>query len=448
MSRKIAKKWWNNPRYQAVVALERIEKGSYSNLLINDILNKVAFSPEDRHLFTELVYGTLMHRLTLEYQLEPFLKDKKKIQRWVYLLLQSALFQFLYLDKIPDHAILNESVEIAKVKGHQGIGNLVNGVLRSFQRQGKRSTKDIQDPKERLSIEASFPKKWIDFLSPQIGFDKVKALAFSLLQPSHVSARITSPSLTQKEASDILKQEGIKTTPSAIFPKGIVGEKGYLAGSTLFKAGALTIQDESSMLVAPSMMLQKEDKVLDACAAPGGKTTHIASYLDKGSVVALDLHPHKVKLIRENAKRLHLEEKINAQVLDARLVDETFEKESFDAILVDAPCSGLGLMRRKPDIKYQKHPDEFETLPQIQYDILHHVAPVLKKGGTLLYSTCTINQKENEEVISRFLKDHQAFHLEEVPTENKLALKQKMLTIYPQDYITDGFFIARMKKDA
>lgn len=232
---------------------------------------------------------------------------------------------------------------------------------------------------------------------------------------------------------------------------GIVAEKGFLAGSTLFQQGRMTIQDESSMIVAPILDVQPGDKVLDACAAPGGKTTHIATYLDAkkgGEVLALDIHPHKVALIQENAERLQVEDVVRARQLDARDVAKVVPNETFDRILVDAPCSGIGLIRRKPDIKYQKTPQDFQNLPKIQLSILESVTPSLKSGGRLVYSTCTIMEEENEQVVNAFLANHPEFELV-TPNVNehvRPALANQMLTIYPQMYHTDGFFISCLQK--
>jgi len=213
----------------------------------------------------------------------------------------------------------------------------------------------------------------------------------------------------------------------------------------------MTIQDESSMLVAPVMQIEAEHQVLDACAAPGGKTTHIATFLDQekgGRVTALDIHAHKVKLIEENAARLHVEDVVWAEKMDAREASERFEAETFDRILVDAPCSGLGLIRRKPDIKFSKKEQDFANLPNIQLAILESVAPTLKKDGILVYSTCTILDQENKEVVDTFLAKHPEFE-KITPKVNHYVqseIQEDLLTIYPHTFHTDGFFISCLRK--
>ncbi|MBA1434882.1 methyltransferase domain-containing protein, partial [Bombilactobacillus bombi] len=216
-----------------------------------------------------------------------------------------------------------------------------------------------------------------------------------------------------------------------------------------FDAGYWTIQDESAMLVTPALQVEKSDRVLDACAAPGGKTTQIASELGpNGQITALDLHAKKLHLIEQNAHRLGVFERLQTQALDARQVGEKFSENSFDKILVDAPCSGLGLMRRKPEIRYTKQAIDINKLAAIQLAILEAVAPLLKPQGLLVYSTCTILEAENQQVITQFLQRRPDFILRPVKTHYPLAEihRRNFVQIYPDDYTTDGFFIAALQK--
>ena len=265
-----------------------------------------------------------------------------------------------------------------------------------------------------------------------------------------MSARVDVRFLTRDEAIEALAEDGIEARESELSPYGIVADRGFLAGSELFQNGWLTIQDESSMLVAQALQIEPGQKVLDACAAPGGKTTHIAALLqDSGSVTALDIHEHKLKLVQENAERLRVTDRIVTKELDARKAAETFESESFDRILVDAPCSGLGLMRRKPDIKYQKRAEDFMQLSKIQLDILNSCAPTLKKGGIMVYSTCTVAPEENQQVIEKFLNEHADFEKIDLSLDSKVqqAIQDQMLILYPEMFMTDGFFICAMQKN-
>ena len=442
----------SSARLAALQALERVAKGgAYSNLLINEVVKQGRLSDKDRRLLTEILYGTIARQLLLDYYLTPFLKKSKKVDLWVRLLLQLSLFQMLYLDKVPDHGVINEAVEIAKYRGNPGAAKFVNGVLRNVQRQGVPEITAISDPIKRLATEISMPLWLTEKLVNQLGMEETRKLGLSLLEPSYVSARVDTRFISRESAIATLAQEGIEAVASLVSPYGIVAKKGFLAGSSLFKAGKITVQDESSMLVAPVLQVQADSEVLDACAAPGGKTTHIATFLNEeagGSVTALDIHKQKVKLIAENAQRLHVENVVYPEQLDARTVGEHFRPDYFDRILVDAPCSGLGLMRRKPDLKYQKQPADFVRLPEIQLAILNSVAPTLKSGGLLVYSTCTITPEENQEVVVAFLASHPDFELQPI-VANELVqgeIQDGLLTIYPQRFMTDGFFISCLKK--
>jgi len=439
-------------RYVALQALERIQQGgAYSNLLLKEEIDKGELSQQDSRLLTELVYGTVSRQLLLEFYLQPFISKAKKVNNWVKLLLELSIYQLYYLDRVPDHAVLNEAVEIAKIRGNSGIGKFVNGVLRNIKRQGLPKTSTIKDPTERLAIQMSMPKWLTKKLIEELGTEQTKQLGDSLFSPSRVSLRVDTHRISRKNALASLAENGIEAVESTISEYGIIAEKGFIGKSDLFKKGLLTVQDETSMLVAPMLQIEKHHQVLDACAAPGGKTTHIASFLSKqqkGEVTALDVHEHKIQLIKENAKRMEVDEVIRPEKLDARKVNETFDEASFDRILVDAPCSGLGLMRRKPDIKYGKKPADLEKLAQVQLEILESVASTLKPMGILVYSTCTILSEENQQVVEQFLQKHSEFELMDMPVSKSLAssLHNKMLTIYPHQYNTDGFFISCLRK--
>lgn len=438
-------------RFVALSLIERVEKGgAYSNLLIKEEIERNQLNEKDARLLTELVYGTISNQIRLDFYLAPFLKKAKKVHPWVQQLLRLSVYQMEFLDKIPTHAIFNEAVEIAKHRGNPGIGKFVNGVLRTFQRQGAPTLETLQED-ERLSVEFSLPMWFVKRLVAQIGHTQTQLLGESLMRPSHVSARVDTRQISRKKAIDFLHEEELEVRESYLSKYGVVAEKGFLAKSNLFKSGKMTIQDESSMLVAPVMQIQPEHHVLDACAAPGGKTTHIATFLDQekgGRVTALDIHAHKVKLIEENAIRLHVEEVVWAEKMDAREAGEQFASETFDRILVDAPCSGLGLIRRKPDIKFSKTEKDFANLPKIQLAILESVAPTLKSEGLLVYSTCTILDQENNEVVDAFLAKHPEFEkvTPEVNHYVQSAIKEDVLTIYPHTFHTDGFFISCLRK--
>ena len=256
------------------------------------------------------------------------------------------------------------------------------------------------------------------------------------------SVRVTDASRLEEIA------EATGAECSVLSPVGLVKSSGYFAGTDYFKEGLLTIQDETSQLVAPTLGIQGEEEILDACAAPGGKTVHMASYLTSGHVTALDLYDHKLALIEENAQRLGLADKVKTQKLDATQVHQVFPADSVDKILVDAPCSGIGLIRRKPDIKYNKDLQDFESLKAVQLDILSSVCQTLRKGGIITYSTCTIIAEENQEVIQAFLESHPDFEQVALDHPCKDIVVNGCLAITPEQYLTDGFFIAQLRKKA
>ncbi|GMB08509.1 16S rRNA (cytosine(967)-C(5))-methyltransferase RsmB [Thermolongibacillus altinsuensis] len=426
------------------------EREAYSNLLLNKAIETNSLSSKDVALLTEIVYGTIQRRDTLDYYLKPFMKTKK-LERWVHILLRLSLYQMIYLDRIPDRAILFEAVEIAKKRGHKGIASMVNGVLRSIQRQGVPSLERIRNEVERLSIATSHPRWLVQRWVEQFGMEETKKMCEANLLPPEQTARVNTWKTTVAEVLTMLKEEGIEAVPSNVVDAGIKILKGNAARTKAFREGLLTIQDESSMLVGYALGVHEGDRVLDSCAAPGGKTTHIAELLrNTGQVIALDLHEHKVKLIKDQAERLNLSN-VEAMQMDSRDVGARFSEESFDKILVDAPCSGLGVIRRKPEIKYNKKEEDIEQLASIQLDILSAVAPLLKKGGTLVYSTCTIDRAENERVIAQFLATHPQFELDptlesRLPAPVQRYVHNGQLQLLPHYFYSDGFFIASLRK--
>ena len=317
---------------------------------------------------------------------------------------------------------------------------MVNAVLRRIVREGWPDIDSIKRKNKRDSIAYSLPVWLVSKLKEEYGEERAQAIFESLLVRNKASIRVTD--LSRKEEIKAV----LETTDSPLAATGLVKEQGHFAGHDLFAEGAITIQDESSQLVAPTLDLQGHEQVLDACAAPGGKTAHIASYLTSGNVTALDLYDHKLDLIQENAERLGVADRVQTQKLDARKVHEFFGQDSFDKILVDAPCSGIGLLRRKPDIKYNKETADFTSLQEIQLEILGSVCQTLRKGGIITYSTCTIVSEENFQVVEAFLESHPEFEQVKLEHECKDILKDGCILITPELYGSDGFFISQFRK--
>ncbi|SHN15593.1 16S rRNA (cytosine(967)-C(5))-methyltransferase RsmB [Gracilibacillus kekensis] len=444
----------NSVRKLALDLLVRIgDQGGYSHLLIDQILKKHHLDARDGALLTEIVYGTMQRKLTLEYDLTSFINTKKKMDNWVKWLVYLSFYQMKYLDKVPDHAIIHEAVEIAKYKGHKGIANFVNGILRAAQRNGLPDYQFINDPIERISIETSHPYWLVNRWVKQYGFDITEEMCQTNITHKKMSIRTQPLRITRDQLIEQFQKDGIKASASNFSQQGIVIEKGNVLKHKSFHEALFTIQDESSMLVAEMMELAGGMQVLDACSAPGGKATHIAEKMhDNGSVYAYDLHEKKAQLVNVKAKELGLTT-IRATQSDARLLQEKHAEGTFDRILIDAPCSGLGVLRSKPDIKYNKSEEDIVKLSTIQLEILDHVKPLLKSDGKLIYSTCTVDKEENENVIKTFLENNRDVEVdphffEELPEQLKESMGQSPfgVQIFPQDINSDGFFITRLKR--
>lgn len=418
--------------------LEVFDKGAYSNIALNQALSQSDLSDKDKALVTELVYGTLSRKITLEWYLAHVIEDRDKLDSWVYYLLLLSLYQLLYLDKIPNHAVVNEAVQLAK-RG-KGTDKFVNAILRKLLSTDLPDPASIKRKNKRYSVQYSLPVWLVTKIIEEYGEERAQAIFASLLIRNKASVRV----------ADINRLEEIKANLGAklsqLSPIGLVKEQGHFAGTDYFKQGLLTIQDESSQLVAPTLDLQGEEQVLDACAAPGGKTCHMASYLTSGQVTALDLYDHKLTLIEENAQRLGVADRVRTRKLDATQVAEAFGSDRFDKILVDAPCSGIGLIRRKPDIRYNKDNQDFASLQAIQLQILDSVCQSLKKGGIITYSTCTIIGKENQEVIQAFLETHPDFEQVALTHPCSDIVQEGCILITPELYGTDGFFIGQVRR--
>ncbi|HLR41820.1 MAG TPA: 16S rRNA (cytosine(967)-C(5))-methyltransferase RsmB [Pseudogracilibacillus sp.] len=443
-----------NIRKEALEILLRIEKsGSYSHLLIDQAIQQGKIAKIDEQLLTEIVYGTLERKLTLDYYLAPFIQKQKKLQDWVRMLLRMSVFQMEYLDNVPTYAIINEAVEIAKQKGHKGIANVVNGVLRNVQRQGVRDLNLIEDKVERLAIATSHPlwlvRRWV----AEYGFEITKEMCERNVTKKPLHLRVNRLKNNREAVLQALEAADIEASASPYIEEGIVVTKGNVLKTNLLQTGDITIQDHSSMFAAKSLDVTPQMQVLDTCSAPGGKATYIAELMDnEGKVYAYDLHKNKIKLIDKNVKRLGLTN-VNTQAQDARTLSEVHEEKSFDRIIVDAPCTGLGVLRSKADIKYNKQEKDIDNLQQVQLAILNEVAPLLKDNGKLVYSTCTVNKTENNDLVKSFLNEHKEYEVDEAYVKQaaeqlgeKALITAEGVQLFPQTMNADGFFITRFVK--
>ncbi|MCR2804918.1 16S rRNA (cytosine(967)-C(5))-methyltransferase RsmB [Paenibacillus soyae] len=453
-----------SPREVALDILVKVAKsGAYSNIQLNRSLQDSGMSRADAALATELVYGTIGRQATLDYWLGKFVaKGLGKLETWVHQLLRLSAYQLLFLDRIPVHAAVNEAVTIAKRRGHAGISGMVNGVLRSIDRGRAELVPEkieASTPSATLALRHSYPEWLVDRWLDTYGPETTEAILASGNEHPHASIRANTMFGSRDELVLELRESGIEASPSKVAPSGIVvNGGGNMADTDGFRQGRWSLQDESSMLVAEVVAPKAGMKVLDCCAAPGGKSAHMAELMEgKGKVWANDLHAHKRELIVTQTERLKLRN-VEAITGDAAALSGRFAEGSIDAVLLDAPCSGFGVIRRKPEIKWNKTEGDIADIAGLQKQLLNEVSKLVRPGGTLVYSTCTIEKEENERQIAAFLAENPEFELDpNWPEAITARLRQDgligndfagELQLLPQHYGSDGFYIARMKRRA
>lgn len=424
-----------------------IEK-NYSNMAINKIFKNEKISDKDKGLATELVYGVIENRKYLDFIINKLSKIKvKKMSSFVKIILRMGTYQILFLDKIEDHAAVNETVKLASKYDGKSKG-FVNAILRNEIRQ-KRTIKyiDIEDPIRRLAVKYSYQQWIVEDWVKNFGIEFAEELLEALNERPDLYVRTNTLKTDRDSLLKEFEKEGIKTSKAMLPEEAIMVEnfKG-IESSRLYKEGLFTVQDISSMLVAKVVAPKEGDMVLDMCSAPGGKSTHMAELMkNTGKIVSRDVFEHKIKVIKAAAKRLGIKN-IEAEEFDAANLDEN-SIEKFDCVLTDVPCSGLGIIRRKPEIKY-KAKEELVDLPKIQSKILENASKYVKINGTLVYSTCTVQNCENIEIVEKFLKENPNYELVPIEGINVDPDEQEKgyIKIYPNVHGMDGFFIAKMKR--
>ncbi|ATD54917.1 16S rRNA (cytosine(967)-C(5))-methyltransferase RsmB [Clostridium chauvoei] len=436
-----------NSRKLARQIVQRVlEEGAYSNIVLSNELNNNEISDLDKGLITELVYGTLRRKKTLDVIIGNFVKDIKLMDETVLNILRVAIYQIHFLDKVPEYAACNEAVEEAKEVSLEA-SKLVNGILRNY----IKDEKELVVPGNRideLAYKFSLQPWMIRLFIKQYGEERTLKLMAGLNETPKTTVRVNSIKSDYDEVYEKLEtmqydiEEGY-ACPEAIEIKGGKG----IERNELFNEGLITVQDESAMLVAPILDAKEGDKVLDLCAAPGGKTTHIAELLNNtGEVLAFDLHENKLSLIEENINRLGLTN-VKTLVMDATKLNVEYISSS-DKVLIDVPCSGLGIIRKKPEIKWNKTRQQLKDLVPIQREIMDNAWQYLKPNGTLVYSTCTLNKEENEENIQWFMSKHKDAKIEKIfigNNSNFIYNQDGTLTILPNEHM-DGFYIAKIQK--
>lgn len=434
----VKKSWLTNGRAVCLAALMRVlRQGAYSNLSLSLELQSAQLNPADRRLATRIFYGTIQRQLFLNYQLTSLVQTKLK-EPYLQPLLLMSLYQLCFLTKVPAAAVLNEANKLAKRFGkpHATGYRIVNGVLRNFLRRGP-----VLPPKKQTvkywSIKESYPIWLVKYLAGHFGWPTAKKIMMACNQPAKNSVRVSQ--LTSfEQVEQALAAEGFHPQPSKLSQQNLLVD-GSVLQTDLFKNGQITVQDEAASLPVQAFKLKGNEQALDACSAPGGKTVQLAERLPQGKVWALDLHARKLNLVKVNARRMGVADRIQVKAMDARQAGSFFQAGQFQAILVDAPCSGLGLLRRKPEIRYTKSKRDLGKLAQIQLDLLIKIAPLLAPGGQLVYSTCTIASEEDEGTVQAFLKACPQFQLVSLPGSTGHAWRK----ILPSDYGSDGFFIAK-----
>lgn len=439
-----------NARELAAKVLQEVYgKQAYANIAMNRVLASADISALDRRFVTELVYGTIKATNTLDWVIGNFVnRPLSKIAPMILYIMRLACYQIMYMDKVPASAACNEAVELSKKYTHVGTVKFVNGVLRAIIR-GKEQLQfpDLEtQPVQHIALKYHHPEWLVKLWLKEFGQEATIELCTANNQAPNMSIRVNTLKVDKARLIELLAKDGIQVQESKYADDGLIvtSMEKPLAQSETFKQGLWQIQDESSMLVAQILAAKPGSTVIDVCAAPGGKSTHIAQYLqNKGKVLAFDIYEHKLDLIRENSARLGI------NILQTSLHNATIYIEqldnSADYVLVDAPCSGLGVLRRRADARWRKQAAELNALPELQLAILKNAARYLKSGGRLVYSTCTIRKEENQDIINRFLETQPEFERELIvhPAQHTSVGE---INLYPHIDGVDGFYIVSLRK--
>ena len=458
------------------VLLEITENGQFSHIILRDVLAKYQYlEKRERAFITRVTEGTLEHMIEIDYILDQFSKTKvKKMKPVIRAILRSAVYQLKYMDSVPDRAVCNEAVKLAVRKGFSGLKGYVNGVLRSVAR-GLDSVEYPKEKMEELSVRYSCPKWILDLWGGTYDTEVIEKMLNDFQKEKPVTIRCCLNRGTPEELKERLEAEGVTVAPHPYLPYAFqISGYDHLSELAAFQEGLFTVQDISSMLVAEIASPKAGAQVIDVCAAPGGKALHVAEKLllaDKkrlhedmdgnadgnaggradGHVEARDLTEAKVELIRENIERTGLTN-ISAVCRDASVPDPE-SAGSADLVIADLPCSGLGVIGKKPDLKYKASPDGIDSLVGLQRKILACAQAYVKPGGILVYSTCTVNPAENMDNVHWFLEQYPEFSLDDIherlcPELRDSVIENGCIQLLPGVHKSDGFFIARLARKA
>lgn len=418
------------------------KQNAWSDGILKEYVKRDRLDRRDAALASRLCYGVLQNRQLLDYYLSSLVKGKlKDLQPVVLDILRLGLYQILFMDKIPASAAVNEAVEQGKKYANRRASGLINGVLRN----AIRSKDQLVQPKD-LATRYSHPRELVELLSQQMTEQELETTLASNNEAPETVLQVNLLKKTTEELKQALIEAGGEVQPHPWLKDCLlVSGVGSLERLEAFQQGQFYVQDAASRLAVHCAGLQPGMQVMDCCAAPGGKSFAAAMELhNEGSITSCDIHPHKIQLISSGAERLGFS-CIHAMEHSAKDYEPIWDG-AMDAVIVDAPCSGLGIIRKKPDIRY-KDLAQTEVLPQLQLEILENQCRYVKPGGVLLYSTCTILRRENQDVVQAFLENHPDFSLEALPLPEAIANDGSgMLTLLPGMYGTDGFFISKMRR--
>ena len=428
-------------KYVAMKLISFVDKGSYSNIVLNDAFKEFYLTAKEKAFITEIFYGVLRNKNFLDYMIEKNTKVIKK--EWIRNLLRISIYQLTFMSS-DAKGVVWEATEIAKKHGI-AISKFINGTLRNYLRNKDLEIKKLHDEKN-YEILYSIPQYFCDILEKQYGSENLNQAIISLKKIPYLSVRVNKLKYSEEEFEEFLKEKDIqiiKKVDSVYYVNS-----GLIINSKEFKEGKIIAQDASSYLAAKNLGVKPNELVLDICAAPGGKTAVLAEEMEnKGEIIAIDIHQHKKKLIEENMKKLGIDI-VKATVLDARNVNKQGRK--FDKILVDVPCSGYGVIRKKPEILYTKNRENIEELASLQLEILNSAADILKDGGELIYSTCTIISQENTENVEKFLNERKEFKVKALNIPENVSGEYDKLGGFSINYkeeIMDNFYIIKLTKE-
>lgn len=437
-------------RELALKIIHDVHKGeAYANVVLAQYLRRSNLDGRDRRFVTELVYGTVRARGTIDWMIRKYVsRPLSKLDPMVLDILRMGVYQLKYMDKVTEPAACNESVELAKKYSNPGSVKFVNGVLRTMIREPEKAVFPSGKGKAAtaLALEEMHPEWLVRRWIKEFGYDEAEWLCQFDNRLPPLCLRTNTLRTSRSELLLTLLSYGVEAHASDIVPEGVIlDDHDGLDNLVPLQDGYAQVQDESSMLVAHVVDPQPDELILDICSAPGGKATHMAAMMkDMGRIVAMDIYDHKLQRIQDNAQRLGITciETVN---MDAREAWKEYAGQA-DRVLVDAPCSGLGVLRRKTDSRWRKTPEMLKELPELQLAILRSGAASVKPGGILVYSTCTIAHEENQDVVNAFLQEADKFELLNAGERLPVPRKEAMVQLYPQRDGTDGFFIACMRR--